>query len=242
MKTKVALGLLCFMLSSLAFGKPTQFLPQGPCSQIIHYSYYSLCYEKEHRQSSWTKHQLTPELIKGQQKRTNDYRHDPLLPGPVKAKDYHGSGYDRGHLVPAADMKLNHQSMSETFYMTNMSPQVAGFNRRIWAGIESHIRSQVSDFGMAHVITAPVLTPDLEVINSGVTVPRWYYKIAYFPEFQFMEAYLIENKNHPGAKIEEFLVTVDEIEALTGFDFYSELPTAIESLLESQISPHSAWR
>jgi endonuclease G, mitochondrial len=84
---------------------------------------------------------LTPELINGSQDRTDDFRPDPAVStASASLNAYKGSGYDRGHLCPAADMKLNQTSMSETFFLSNMSPQVEGFNRGIWSTLEDQVR------------------------------------------------------------------------------------------------------
>ena len=183
----------------------------------------------------WTYHELTPESINGPQKRINDYKRDQRLNDPVGSRDYRGSGFDRGHLVPAADMKLNKLSMTDTFYMTNMSPQRSGFNSGVWRVLEAHIRDQVLYFGKAYVVTAPVLLEDVDYnqIQTGVSVPNLYYKIAYYPEARFMEAYLIPNESQRGRPISDFKVTVDEVETLTGFDFYSGLNDDLEVILET---------
>lgn len=212
------------------------FYPQGECTVGIEYAHYTLCYEPEHRQSSWAKHELTLEKINGSQKRTNDYRADLAIEDAVTENDYRGSGFDRGHLVPAADMKLNREMMSATFLMTNMSPQRSSFNSGVWARVESQIRKNVRAWGDAHVITAPWLTQGMDQISSGVSVPTAYYKIAYFPHANVMKAYWLENRGvSSSVSLDEFLISVDEIEVRTGFDFFSELPDDVEDSLESQI-------
>ncbi len=208
-------------------------LPKGPCQQQLDYIHYTLCYSPEHRQAVWTKHTLNRELLSGKQKRTNDYRADFNVEDPVDEKGYRGSGFDRGHMVPAGDMKLNHQSMSQTFYMTNMSPQHPQLNQNTWAKIENHIRKLVQKFGTAHIVTAPVLQAGLPRIPSGVSVPEFYYKLAYFPEAGFMEAYWVENRSYKGTPITQLRLSVREVEELTGFDFYSDLPKDLQEELET---------
>ncbi len=230
-----SLFLIVFFFVVNVWGGKQEFILQDVCSEFIEHTYYTVCYDDHHRQARWVKHTLTYEQVSGKQKRTNNYRKDPYLSDPVLASDYRNSGYDRGHLVPAADMKLNRTSMSETFYMSNMSPQKPRFNQRIWAAIEWDMRGYVFDFGTAHVITGPLLHVGLERIRSGVTVPQWFYKIAYFPEESMMKAYLIENEEALGAGAGDFLVTVNEVEQMTGLDFFSELPDVLEEQLESQL-------
>ena len=235
MKQSRLLILLVLFFVFDAKASSQEYWPQEFCPETIDYTYYSLCYDREHRQARWVSHTLTLESITAKQKRTNDYRKDPQIEDPVLSSDYRYSGFDRGHLVPAADMKLNHTAMSETFFMTNMSPQRPGFNRSIWASIEWDMRGFVFDYGTAHVVTAPVLHIGLKRIDSGVSVPETYYKIAYFPESQIMKAYLIDNQSQDDSEPEDFLVTVDEVEILTGIDFFSQLPDVLENQLESQL-------
>nr|WP_321289380.1 DNA/RNA non-specific endonuclease [uncultured Sunxiuqinia sp.] len=85
--------------------------------EVVDHTYYSIAYSENDEQAYWVYYHLTPELINGTQKRTDDFREDPLVStGSATLADYKGSGYDRGHLCPAADMALNHTSMSESFF------------------------------------------------------------------------------------------------------------------------------
>lgn len=236
MKRQALLAFFCFLIAPLAFARQI-FLPGGFCPQIVDYTHYSLCYSREHRQASWVKYELTLDHVNGKQKRTNDYRADNSLEDPVLSSDYRGSGFDRGHLLPAADMKLDHQSMSETFYMTNMSPQRPGFNRKIWASIEGRVRDLVRNYGTAHVVTAGHLLKGLTKIQSGVSIPETYYKVLYFPEAEIMKAFLIDNRNYENVYYGDFLVSVDEVEQLTGLDFFHDLPDSIEAHMEATLYP-----
>lgn len=236
MRKQILVVISALFVAKGAFGIQTEFIPDGDCPKMVAHSYYSLCYVPKHRQSSWVKYKLTLEMINGPAKRKNDFRADPKIEDPVMGSDFKGSGFDRGHLAPAADMKLNAEAMSESFFMTNMSPQRPGFNRRIWAHIERRMRNLVRQYGTAHVVTAGVLEDDLETIESGVTIPNYYYKVAYFPEAQIAKAFLIEHKRAPkGNYYADYLVTVDEVEEATGYDFFSDLPDKLESAVESKL-------
>ena len=209
--------------------------PKSVCDELVKHSYYQVCYSQKHRQAAWTFHKISRRFLDGHQSRTNDYRYDSEIKDPVDSTEYRGSGFDRGHLVPAADMKLNYTSMSETFYMSNMSPQRASFNRAIWKQLEDGIRAQVRVLGEAFVVTAPVLRDKLPKISSGVSIPTMYYKIAYFPKAQIMRAYLLENRSHRGKSYRSFQVSVDEIESLTGIDFFHKLSKSLQKRLEAQV-------
>ncbi len=241
---KVAVLGFCFLFKISVHASPSLLSPQVSkpfsndpnfCDFNLEYTYFDLCYSNLHRQSLWAQHILTREQIKGPQGRTNNFRSDPRVSNPVNQNDFKGSGFDRGHLVPAADMKLNQTSMSETFFMTNMSPQNPNFNSGIWNALEGYIRNEVSSLGPAVIITAPVLlkTETYPMIRSQVTVPSEYYKIAYFYESDIIKAFLIPNQPSNGKKYSAFQISVDEIENLTGLDFFSDLEDQIESALES---------
>tara|TARA_Y100000768_G_C23990477_1_gene692183 strand:+ start:4570 stop:5292 length:723 start_codon:yes stop_codon:yes gene_type:complete len=200
--------------------------------EVIDHSYYSLCYNEKHEQSQWTEHKLNKSLISGLQTRTNNFREDPkITSGSAGSRDYRGSGYDRGHLVPAGDMKENYTSMSESFFMSNMSPQKPGFNRGIWRVLEEEIRSWVKNTELI-VLTGPVLRSGLDQIK-GISIPDQFYKIVYHPQSGRMIGFLLNNE-YSRTPLEEFAVSVNEIEQLTGIDFFSNLPLEVQNKLESQ--------
>lgn len=127
--------------------------PKSP-GEIIKHTFYTLAYSEENEQAYGVYYQLTPELINGTQSRTDDFRADPAVStGSASLNDYKGSGYDRGHLCPAADMALNKTSMSESFFLSNMSPQVPGFNRGIWSSVEDQVRKWALAFDGLDVAT-----------------------------------------------------------------------------------------
>ena len=223
-----------FLYSNLALAH-LELEPKNFCDQNLEYEFYSLCYSEEHKQAAWTYHLLTKESIKGRQKRTNNFREDPQALVIVKKRDYQKTGYDRGHLVPAADMKLNFQSMSDTFYMTNMSPQNPSFNRGVWSSLEYGFRKAVLKYGDALVVTGPLLEPGLKKLKKGISVPEYFYKVAYFPESEFMMAFLLPNKNLKGQKYRDFSLSVNELEEILNIDFFSDLPDDLEDLLEDEV-------
>ncbi len=236
MQKPLLLGFMCFWVGAIASAQSGSHPPQGYCPQVVEYTYYKICYDSHHRQARWVNYHLTRESINGKQKRTNDYRMDPNIEDPVFATDYRGSGFDRGHLLPAADMKLNYRAMSETFFMTNMSPQRPGFNRYIWASIERRVRSLVRQHGEAYVVTGGLLNPGLPMLQSGVSIPEVYFKVMYFPVANIMKAFLIENRDYgKGTYYSDFLVPVDDVEDLTGYDFFSDLADSLENQLEATL-------
>jgi endonuclease G len=175
-------------------------------------------------------------MLKGKQQRTDDYRPDSLISNvSAQLEDYRGSGYDRGHLCPAGDMKLNYASMSESFLLSNCSPQDKDFNAGIWNDLENKVRQWALSTGRLYVITAGVLTQNKGKIGSnGVSIPKYFYKVIYDPRGQGnMIAFLLPNENSI-KPLKDFVVSVDSLESLTGIDFFPALQDSIENRLENR--------
>lgn len=208
--------------------------------EIVKHTYYTLAYSEENEQAYWVYYILTPEFINGGQSRTDDFRADPMVStGSATLDDYKGSGYDRGHLCPAADMALNKTSMSESFYLSNMSPQVPGFNRGIWSTMEDQVRKWALSYQKLYVVTGPIFRDNKGTIGEDkVTVPGYYYKVL-FDGKDKMIGLILPNASS-SSKLEQFVVTVDEIEKETGVDFFPGLEDKIENKLEGEIDK-SRW-
>ena len=233
--------LLIFIFLSISC-KKDNVQPKGNTSlepissgEIIKHTYYSLAYSEADEQAYWVYYHLTPELINGTQTRTDDFRPDPLVSkGSAALADYSGSGYDRGHLCPAADMTLNHTSMSETFYLSNMSPQTHGFNAGVWSRLETKVRDWAIQYDGLYVVAGGVLSDKIGTIGiNEVTIPKKFYKVIY-DEKNGMIAFIIPNESS-SLTLDSFAVSVDEVERQTGIDFFSGLDDKIENLLESEI-------
>jgi endonuclease G len=191
-------------------------------------------------QANWVYHRLTtrrgPRLP-----RHGSFRADPLL-GPLSATpgDYARSGYDRGHLCPAADMAFDQTASRETFYKSNVSPQLPAFNRGAWKKIEESVRRRSRDGDTLHVVTGPLFRDNKGSIGpSRVTVPGAFYKIVYSPARQQMIAYVAPNEcdDRP---VEHHALPVDSVEKWTGIDFFPGLPDRLERLLEADTLAHAA--
>ncbi|QHT65644.1 DNA/RNA non-specific endonuclease [Rhodocytophaga rosea] len=208
--------------------------------QIVRHQAYSLSYADEFEQPYWVAYQLTASEVKGKSERENDFRPDPdVKTGSATPDDYRGSGYDRGHLAPAADFKFSNKAMSESFFMSNMSPQAPEFNREIWEHLESRVRSWVKKDQVLYVVTGPVLKGKMSYIGrrNKVAVPPMYFKVIldlYQPDVKAI-AFLMKNEgsNEP---LESFAVTIDEVEKETGLDFFPLLPDDMEQKLESSLT------
>ena len=221
----------------------TSLTPTTNRGYLIQHTYFTLSYSETNRQAEWVAYNLTPESINGPQERTDNFRIDPKVRNnPVGSGDYSGSGYDRGHLCPAGDMKLNLTSMSETFYMSNMSPQNPSFNRGILETLESRVRTWALEKNGVYVVTGPILKNICGTIKNGtISVPCSYYKIVFKDNGNEKIAIaLILNNLGSSSSLKSFATSIDNIEALTGIDFFSSLSDDIENKLESTINT-SSW-
>lgn len=211
---------------------------------IVAHTGFTLSYAEEHEQAYWVAYQLTRENVLGSAKRKDNFRSDPKVPTvSAHPNDYLRSGYDRGHLAPAADFAWSEEVLDETFYMSNMSPQEPSFNRGIWSTLEAIVRNFAYEKGLIYVVTGPVLTdgPYQTIGENEVAVPHHFYKVilALTPDNPSAIGFVLPNA---GSKedIASFVLTVHEVEELTGLDFFVALEDELEEQLESQVDL-SAW-
>jgi endonuclease G len=217
------------------------YVPKIVKGYVIQHTYYTLSYSPSDRQAEFAFYYLSVASINGKQERTDNFRIDPSVKSnPVTSTSYQGSGFDRGHLAPAADFKLNEKAMSETFFMSNMSPMTPSFNRGIWSNLEDKVRENALSLGGVYVVTGPVLTNSCGTIGGGITVPCSFYKVI-FKEGSSpkMIGFLLSNSGS-SLPLKNFIVSVDEIEKLTNLDFFSSLSDDVEGSLEANKSP-SGW-
>ena len=213
------------------------YLPSSTTGQVIKHAYYALSYNEEHEQAEWVAYKLDRDLLRAPNvERTNNFRPDPKVrKASASHRDYSRSGYDRGHLVPAADMAHSEEAMSETFYMSNISPQIRNFNSGIWRELEENTRYWANKFGELYIVTGPVLSRGIrdQIGDNEVSVPDEFYKVLLDvtePEIKAI-AFIIPNEvsDRP---ISDFAVSIDQVESITGIDFY---PNLLEDELEEQL-------
>jgi endonuclease G len=204
---------------------------------------YCLLYSEKHEQAVWVAYELTASETLKAHERTNKFLEDPAIAtGSASNEDYFRSGFDRGHLAPAADMGWSQQAMEESFFFSNMSPQRPQCNRGIWKKGEELVRDWARQYGRLYVITGPVLRDGLPSIGPNqVSIPEFYYKVLFRPDSLHPQAIalLVPNEGSSG-QISSFAVKVDSIEALTGLDFFPWLPDGLEKKLEGAVC-HSCW-
>lgn len=222
---------------------PTQQLGD----QLVNYRYYTISYSNTHKNAEWVAYELLgARLDLSVREERQSFRSDPHVKSEASNSDYSNSGYDRGHLVPAHDMDFSEQAMTESFYMTNVSPQVPDFNRGIWKSLEGKIRKWAKKERRLYVITGPLLKKTIEradrISSTGPTIPRGFFKIVmdYEGEEKKAIAFMFKNKaiDQP---LERFVTTIDLVEKYTNLDFFPDLTDEEESALEGT-SDFSLWK
>lgn len=219
------------------------YLPTSTTNQIVKHQYYTLSYSEKHEQAEWVAYALKPSFLKRVDRKRPYFIYDKQVKTKsANYRNYKKSGYDRGHLVPAGDMRFNLNAFNDTFYTSNISPQNHDFNAGIWNRLEQKTRYWTKKYGTLYVITGGVLKENLKTIgDEKVTVPNQFYKILLDytePEIKAI-AFLMPNQNVNEA-LYKYVVSIDKIEQLTGIDFFPNLPDSIENSLESK-SDYKGW-
>ena len=237
MRPLAYLGIVVFVFSFYgARAVSDTLLPTNNKGLTIKHTYFTLSYSGKDKQAEWVAYSLTPMSINGSQKRASKFMADPKITDAVGPSSYSKSGYDRGHLCPAADMKLNSVSMNESFYMSNMSPQAPSFNRGIWSKLEDKVRDWALQKNGVYVVTGPLLNKSCGIVSNSITVPCAYYKIVFKQTAKGVEviAFMLPNAGS-NLPLKDFVISIDELEALTGIDFFAALPNEEEEKFESLV-------
>lgn len=209
---------------------------------ILRYTGFHLGYNEQFEQAAWVAYVLTREEIEsGTVERSDNFRPDTSIrSGSATPADYRRSGFDRGHLAPAGDMKWDHLAMSESFLMSNMSPQVPSFNRGIWRSLETKVRNWAQEKDSLYVITGPLFSPSDSLIGeNGVGVPSYYFKVLVdlSPPDHDMIAFLLPNARSSEELI-SFALSVDSLEQISAYDFFGAAPEQdVIQWLEERIEP-----
>jgi len=202
---------------------------------VIHHMGYTLSYNETYEQANWVAYELTEHETNRLYDRTDMFLIDPnVRSGTATDADYKKSGYDRGHLAPAADMGWSATTMAESFYYSNMSPQLPGFNRGVWKRLEELVRAWAVESDAIFVVTGPVLSSGLNFIGwNQVAVPKYYYKVILDYRKPDIKAigFILPNASS-GAPLQDFAVSIDKVEQITGIDFFHLLPDNQENILE----------
>lgn len=209
---------------------------KGNASQVITHLGYTTAYNSSWLIPNWVAYELTAREVAGTYPRPKkQFEPDPMVKGrSAEHRDYTNSGYSRGHMAPAADMKWSEQAMLESFYLSNICPQIAELNGGVWEKLENRVRSLASESNV-YVCCGPIVSKTPQRIGENkVAVPTHFFKVLCMQRRGKWQAigFVMPNSAIKGSMF-DYAVTVDEVERLTGHDFFYNLPDEIETSIES---------
>ncbi|HRO98904.1 MAG TPA: DNA/RNA non-specific endonuclease [Flavobacteriales bacterium] len=216
-----------------------------PGEDVVSHPGHMLVYSEAHEQAKWVAHIAAQDLVSGNLARIDSFLPDPLVrTGTAVTADYWNSGYDRGHLVPSADMRWNAEALQATYYYSNISPQLPELNRGTWAELEDWVRRYVNFSGhRVFVVTGPVLRDGLPTLQKAdrkneVSIPEYFWKVIADLDGEQPKAigFVMRNAVNEYPPI-SYAVPVDSVEALTGLDLFHALDDATEARIEAMREP-----
>lgn len=207
--------------------------------QILKRKGYTLSYNADYKTPQWVAWELTKKESKGKEGRTDKFLPDPDVRGAkAYTGDYTKSGYDRGHMAPAADMKWSRRAMEESFYMSNICPQNANLNRGDWNDLEEKSRQWARKYGAVYIACGPIYDSKRpkRIGNNKVAVPDAFYKVILINDKKKPQAIGFIFPNKAGHKpLKKYIVTVDSVEKRTNIDFFPALPDEVENRIEAEL-------
>ena len=217
-------------------------LPSGMKNVVCHYSGFTSYFNPETHIPNCVAYEIIESETTGDEPRKKSFEADHTIDGCAESSDYRNSGYDRGHMAPAADMKWSKEAMEESFLMTNICPQVKSLNSGIWHRLEQRVREWAARDSSIIVVCGPIFTPGkpVEQIGEiGVAVPHRFFKALYAPGRNIGIAFIFDNDKVKGG-LRKYAVTIDSVERETGLDLFYNLPDDIENEVENQCN-YKLW-
>lgn len=208
--------------------------------QVIRHEGYTVSYNSDYKIANWVAYKLTADEAKSKKaERSNKFVPDPQVKGATAENgDYTRTGFDRGHMAPAGDMKWSARAMRESFYFSNICPQKPGLNRGIWKELEEQSRLWAMDNGAVWIVTGPVISGDLKRLGkNGVGIPASFYKvICTVTNGKYSGiAFLFENRDYDNTSLKSVAIPVDSVEKVTGIDFFPSVPAEQEKKMEASV-------
>jgi endonuclease G len=205
---------------------------------IIEHMGYTVSYNTEWKIPNWVAYELTREEAQGTIPRHNSFTPDPEIPHEKSATvhDYQYSGWDRGHMAPAGDMKWSKQAMKESFYLSNICPQNKDLNSGVWNESETQIRELAAQKGRIYIVCGPIVSKQSETIGlNKVTIPDAFFKVLLQNDNGNWSAIAFMFANRSGRKpLSTYAMSVEDMQIITDIDFFPGLPDSIEKNIESQ--------
>lgn len=217
-------------------------LPSGMKNVVCHYSGFTSYFNPETHIPNCVAYEIIESETTGDEPRKKSFEADHTIDGCAESSDYRNSGYDRGHMAPAADMKWSKEAMEESFLMTNICPQVKSLNSGIWHRLEQRVREWAARDSSIIVVCGPIFTtgkPVEQIGEIGVAVPHRFFKALYAPGRNIGIAFIFDNDKVKG-ELRKYAVTIDSVERETGLDLFYNLPDDIENEVENQCN-YKLW-
>lgn len=214
-------------------------LPAGVKSQCKDYEGFRLSFNADNHTPNWVAWELLASEAEGVVPRKDKFWTDDELEGCPDADDYRKSGYDKGHMCPAADQKWSEQAMYDCFSFANMTPQDGALNSGAWQTLEKKERKWAMRDSAILIVAGPIYekSDTMRIGANGVRVPSAFFKVIAAPYLDKPRgiAFVYPNMSSPG-NMENYVLTIDDVEKLTGFDFFYNLPDDLEENIESVAS------
>lgn len=219
----------------VTLGAPVSKLVEN--TQYVCHTNYAVHYRFDTKTAEYVVEHLDPQDVSGPSKRKDDFRPDDLIAPEHSAtlEDYSGEPYDRGHLVPAGDNRANDETMSESFFLSNMVPQVPNNNRGIWRILESKVRDTALENRDLYVVSGTIYEDGYKTIGDNkVGIPTFLWKVVYDKTTNSTIAYLMPNAELPVKDLPKYTTTVDHVEEVTGLNLFPKLEESAESIVDLQ--------
>lgn len=214
---------------------------------VIEHMGYTVSYNEEYRIPNWVAYELQDSELYGDLDRAEKFSPDPDFKGrQAYDSDYSGSGWDRGHMAPAGDMKWSSQAMAESFYLTNVCPQNHNLNAGVWNDLEKQVRREAKYYGKVWVVSGPIVGSNRygTIGKNKVMVPDSFFKalLAVNREGKYVSAGFIFPNEAGDNGMASYAMTVNELEKEIGMDLFYNLDQDIQEKVEDRIDLWNDWR
>ncbi|HEX8285719.1 MAG TPA: DNA/RNA non-specific endonuclease [Pyrinomonadaceae bacterium] len=243
----------------LTMGNPSNAVADvnQPTNYLLNKPQFAVSYHRDKGRPNWVSWHLASSWL-GSTPRQDDFRNDTTLPAgwyQVQGTDYSGSGFDRGHHCPSADRTLTVADNSSTFLMTNMLPQSPDNNQGPWANMENYLRTLVTSGNELYIVmggsgsggTGSNGGTTTTIAGGKVAVPSQVWKVVIVlpsgtndvtrvtTSTRTIAVLMPNTQGIRAADWKTYRVSVDQIESATGYDFFSAVPAAVQSVIESRV-------
>lgn len=207
------------------------------------YEGFNVSFNSDNRTPNWVAWELLRSETSGETGRYNKFWQDEELEGCPTTRDYSNSGYDRGHLCPAADQKWSRTAMVDCFSLANIAPQDHSLNTGAWKTLENKERQWAERDSAIVIVAGPIYekSDTMRIGQAGVRVPGAFFKVMIAPYLDEPRgiAFVYPNMTSPG-NMENYVMTIRDVEKLTGYDFFHNLPDELEESVET-VSSFRDW-